>query len=91
MKKYYVALVDLFGVRPPIVECDEVRATSPAAAAEKIALCCNEDTPICERQVLAVAWAREPLQWEYFEVLATVHYRTNQIDLATASKAAEAA
>lgn len=91
MKKYYVALVDLFGVRPPVVECDEVRATSPAAAAEKIARSCNEDNPFFERQVLAVAWAREPLHWEYFEVLASVHYRTNQLDLTAASKAAEAA
>lgn len=90
MKKYYVALVDLFGVRPPVVECDEVRARSAAEAAEKIARSCNQDTPFFEKQILAVAWAGPELHWEHFEVTATVTYTSLPIDLATASKAAAA-
>lgn len=91
MKKYYVACVDLFGVRPPIEECDEVEAPSAAAAAVEIHRglndCCDA---FQEVQIMAVARMGRPLKWEHFEVTATVSYSAKAVDITTAGKAAAA-
>lgn len=92
MKKYYVACVSLFGLKPPIDECDEVEAATPAAAAEKILRDMNEESsPFCEIGVMAVArMDRRPLKWEYVEVTGTISYAAKAIDREAAQKVAAA-
>lgn len=91
MKKFYVACVDLFGVRPPVEECDEIRAVSAAAAAEVIHRDMNESSSFIEVQIFAVArMGRDVLNWEHFEITATISYAVKVIDIVTAGKAVAA-
>lgn len=89
MNRYYVACVDLFGVNPPLEECDEIPAPSAAAAAEYIARCINSESDIfLESQVIAVAKITgSPQRWQHFLVTGTISYSTEPVDVATASKA----
>lgn len=91
MKKFYVACVDLFGVYPPVEECDEVSAISAAAAAEIIHRDMNDSSSIIEVQVFAVArMGRRVLQWEHFELTATVSYSAKAVSVAAAGRAVAA-
>jgi len=91
MRTYFVACVDMFGVCPPIEECDEVQAKSAAAAAEIIHRSLNDDSDtFFHVQVFAVARNLRPFKWEHIEITATVSYSAKAVDMATASKAAAA-